>query len=71
MRARGLVPSNKLIKFEKQQPPFDIARDLLLEEGEEVYFIVRIRNADEQPMAIERTYIPVRALPNLTEESFN
>lgn len=71
MRARGLVPSNKLIKFEKQPPPFDIARGLLLEEGEEVYFIVRIRNADEQPMAIERTYIPVRALPNLTEESFN
>lgn len=71
MRARGLTPSSKLIKFEKQRPSFDVARDLLLEEGEEVYFIVRIRNADSQPMAIERTYIPLHALPNLTEESFN
>lgn len=65
MRARGLTPSSKIIKFEQIIPPFDVAKDLLLEDGEEVYFMVRIRNADDQPMAIERTYIPVKTLPDL------
>lgn len=65
MRARGLTPSSKILKFEVQIPPFDVARELLLEEGEEVYFMVRIRNADNKPMAIERTYIPVSIFPDL------
>lgn len=65
MRARGLKPSSKIVKFEKQIPSFDVARDLQLEEDEEVYVIIRIRNADDQPMAIEKTYIPVQTLPDL------
>ncbi|MBQ0138765.1 MAG: GntR family transcriptional regulator [Kurthia sp.] len=68
MYARGLTPSTKVVKFEKQIPPFDVAQDLLLENDEEVYFMVRIRNADQKPMAIERTYIPVKVLPDLTEK---
>lgn len=68
MYARGLVPSTKVVKFEKQIPPFDVAQDLLLNADEEVYFMVRIRNADQEPMAIERTYIPVKVLPDLTEK---
>lgn len=67
MRARGLVPSSKILRFEKILPPFEICRELLLNEGEEVYFIVRIRNADGEPMAIERTYIPVKLFPEIEE----
>lgn len=67
MIARGFTPSSKIIKFEKQVPSLDIAKDLALEVGEEVYFVMRIRNADEKPMAIERTYIPVKLFPNLNE----
>ena len=67
MISRGLTPSSKIIKFEKQVPSIDIAEDLSLEVGEEVYFVMRIRNADEKPMAIERTYIPVKLFPNLNE----
>lgn len=65
MRARGMTPSSKIIKFEIQIPPFDVARELMMEEGEKVYFMVRIRNADNKPMAIERTYIPVAVFPDL------
>ena len=39
-----------------------------VEPGEEVFFVVRIRNADAQPMAIERTYIPVKIYPELDEK---
>lgn len=69
MLARGLKPSSKLIKFEKQKVPADVARDLQLQEFDEVYHIVRIRNADEQPMAIERSYIPVKLFPNLSRDN--
>ncbi|HWI48818.1 MAG TPA: GntR family transcriptional regulator [Rummeliibacillus sp.] len=68
MRARGMEPSSNIVTFEKQIPSFDIRDDLKLDEGEEVFFIARIRNADDKPMAIERSYIPVKLLPNLSEE---
>ncbi|GLC88482.1 GntR family transcriptional regulator [Lysinibacillus piscis] len=68
MRARGMEPSSKVLRFEKIVPPMDIANDLLLEHGEEVFFVVRIRSADSKPMAIERTYIPVKIYPDLDEK---
>lgn len=68
MKARGMEPSSKLIRFEKMIPPIDIARDLFLEPDEEVFYVVRIRNADKKPMAIERTYIPVKVYPELDEK---
>ena len=68
MKARGMEPSSKVLRFEKIVPPMDIARDLLLEQGEEVFFVVRIRSADSKPMAIERTYIPVKVYPELDEK---
>lgn len=68
MKARGMEPSSKLLHFEKRIPSIDIARDLQLEQGEEVFFIARIRNADRKPMAIERTYIPVKVFPELDEK---
>lgn len=68
MRARGMEPSSKVLRFEKIVPPVDIAHDLLLERGEEVFFVVRIRYANAKPMAIERTYIPVKIYPDLDEK---
>lgn len=68
MRARGLEPSNKVLRFEKIIPPADIASDLMLERDEEVFFVVRIRSADHKPMAIERSYIPVKIYPELDEK---
>ena len=70
MLKRGMVPSSKLIGFEVLEPESDIAADLQLAEGDKVYFVERIRFADDKPMAIERTYLPVEHFPNLDQESF-
>ncbi|WP_142829181.1 GntR family transcriptional regulator [Planococcus soli] len=70
MMSRGMVPSSKLIGFEILEPESDIAEDLQLAAGDKVYFVERIRFADDQPMAIERTYLPVERFPDLTEDSF-
>ena len=43
----------------------DIAQALQLAEGEEVFVVKRIRYADDKPMAIERSYLPVKIVPEL------
>ncbi|WP_313892208.1 GntR family transcriptional regulator [Psychrobacillus sp.] len=68
MKARGMEPSSKVVRFEKVIPATDIARDLQLGQGEAVFYVVRIRYADRKPMAIERTYIPVKVFPDLDEK---
>ena len=70
MVARGMVPSSKMINFEILEPESDIAAALQLADGDEVYFVERIRFADDKPMAIERTYLPVEQFPGLNQDSF-
>lgn len=65
MKARGMIPSNKIIRFEMLVPDIDIAADLRLADDDQVYFIERIRFADDKTMAIERTYLPVDRFPEL------
>ncbi len=65
MLSRGMAPSNKLVVFEKRIPEQDIAQALQLNEGEEVFIVKRIRYADDKPMAIERSYLPVKLVPEL------
>ncbi|TWT13317.1 GntR family transcriptional regulator [Planomicrobium sp. CPCC 101079] len=69
MLSRGMAPSNQLVKFEKRQPDKGIAEQLQIMESDEVYFVERIRYADNIPMAIERTYLPVKLFPELREEA--
>lgn len=65
MLSRGMKPSNKLISFEKMIPEMDIAYELQLSGDEEVFVVKRIRYADDKPMAIERSYLPVKLVPDL------
>ncbi len=65
MLSRGMKPSNKLVSFEKMIPEIDIAQELQLAKGEEVFIVKRIRYADDKPMAIERSYLPVKLVPDL------
>lgn len=65
MLSRGMKPSNKLVSFEKMMPEMDIAHELQLAEDEEVFIVKRIRYADDKPMAIERSYLPVKLVPDL------
>lgn len=69
MKARGMVPSNKLIHFKRVMPEADIAGELGLGSGDEVFSVKRIRYADDKPMAIERTFLPVKLFRHLTEEA--
>ena len=65
MLSRGMEPSTKLISFKKVVAEPDIAQALKLLEREQVFVVKRIRYADHKPMAIERSYLPVKIVPDL------
>lgn len=67
MKKRGLVPSSRVIRFEKIKPDDEVRIKLKLCEGEEIYFLNRLRLANDEPMAIEYCYLPEKYFPGLTK----
>ena len=65
MEKRGLAPSSKVLYFEKITPDDEIKLKLQLSENEQVYFINRLRLANNEPMAIEYCYLPEKYYPDL------
>lgn len=68
MKARGMKPSSRLVRFEVTVASEKTARELNISESDPVYEIQRVRLADGLPMALETNTIPVNLVPGLTEE---
>ena len=64
MHARGRVASCLRIHQGVRFPSPDEAVALALRAGERVTFLVRVRLADGEPLALERATMPERLLPN-------
>ncbi|UFT99867.1 GntR family transcriptional regulator [Radiobacillus kanasensis] len=68
MRQLNKIPSNEILDFHMQEPT-DVVKDKLqLVEGEKVFFIRRLRYADDEPLILEETYVPVSLFPDLSIE---
>jgi GntR family transcriptional regulator len=67
MRRRGMTASSRTLSFERIAATPALAGHLEIESGDPVVRLVRLRYADEIPMAIERTHIPERLVPGLVE----
>lgn len=67
MRKRGLTPGSNVIQFEKINPSDEVREKLQLSEGEKIYFLNRLRLADNEPIAIEYCYLPEKFFPNITK----
>jgi GntR family transcriptional regulator len=67
-RKRGLNPRSAVEKLVIVVPSPTISRALELPEKEKVYYLKRLRFADEVLMAIEETYLPAKLFPGLTKE---
>lgn len=66
--AMGLEPKSRVIAYEVITPGEEIQSRLLLNDGEKVYSITRVRYADEEPIALEMAFIPKRISPFLTQD---
>lgn len=69
MAQNGLVPKSKVIVFEKLDPSPDLVKSLKLKKGEELVFkIVRVRLANDEPLLLETTFVPVDFCPFLEKQ---
>ncbi|MDG1579332.1 UTRA domain-containing protein, partial [Bacillus cereus] len=54
-----------MLRGEELSATPDVAVWLGIESGEPVYYVYRVRLADGVPMAVEKTWIAVRVMPDL------
>lgn len=59
MKAQGKTPKNELLSLQRIVAPDIVKRELNLTEHSQILCIKRIRLADEIPMAIETTFLPL------------
>ena len=66
MRAQGLEPTSRVIVLETVRADDDVLVDRLgIRRGDRVVHLERLRMADGEPMAIERTYLSAARFPGL------
>jgi GntR family transcriptional regulator len=68
MRARGLTPGARELDRRSIRAGAHLARLFQLEPGAEIYVLERLRTADGDPMAIERSHIPAALAPGLLRQ---
>ncbi len=71
MKNQGLRPSSFLHLTLQGEASSTVKDALQLKGTEDVLLIERIRLADEKPMAIERTFLPIDRFPQLNEMDFH
>jgi GntR family transcriptional regulator len=65
VRAKGMVPSTKVLYFKKETAGDDISAKLDISKNEQVYAVKRLRLANGIPVGLEQVYIPVSFCPDL------
>lgn len=68
MKAQGKNPSTKVLSFEIVESTKYFSEKLGINPGERIIKIMRLRLADNIPMMLERTYLPMREFAGLTQE---
>jgi GntR family transcriptional regulator len=63
--ARGMKPKSVVLRQEEIKASAKIASDLRIEVGEPVLNLVRIRLADDDPIAVQHSYLPSKLVPGL------
>lgn len=59
---------SKVISFNVTFPDEEIQERLGIKESDPVYEIRRLRLCDDKPYVFEHTFMPIRMVPNLTED---
>lgn len=67
-KSDGKTQGIKLLDFRVVAADQEMQQDLFLEKGDFVYEISRLRLFDDQPFMIERGFIPIRIVPELSEK---
>ena len=68
MKKIGKRPQTKVLSFEQEEADKRLARALQLSLGESVFKVSRLRLADNEPLMVETSYLPVKTFISLTQE---
>jgi GntR family transcriptional regulator len=68
MRSAGSIPSYRVVGITREQPSGEIAAQLDLGPGGQSLAIVRVLLADDAPVAIARSHLPLRLIGELADE---
>jgi GntR family transcriptional regulator len=71
MRTRGITPGAKVLEHRVSAADETLAAELEVPVGTPVLHLVRLRTADGEPMAIERTNLSLNRFPGLDALSFD
>lgn len=58
--------TSKVLKFSMIPCPVSVAKQLKIQFGESVYYIIRLRFLDDVPVQYEESYLPVKRYPTLS-----
>lgn len=70
LQKAGVKPGAQIIVAEKVPANTldqEVVQALALDEQDEVYYIVRLRTANDEPIAVENSYFPVKLFPDLLD----
>lgn len=67
MVALGLKPSSRILEFEEVEAG-DLSRIFRISPDDLIYHIMRVRQANAEPLLLETTYVPVKHYGGITRE---
>jgi GntR family transcriptional regulator len=71
LKARGWTPDSQILSLEKISPSLHIQRFLELQPDALVWLVYRLRLADNEPISLQWSYVPVEIAPHLDQEDLS
>lgn len=68
MNQRGSVPSSRILSVNREKPSKKIQQILQLESSQMVYRLERLRLANEEPIAINLSFLPASLCPDIDKK---
>lgn len=68
MKKLGKIPESKILSLKKIVGDEKVAKELNLNSSDEIFELERLRIADREIIMYERTYMPVKKMPNLSKK---
>lgn len=68
MEAKGMNPKDIIMNIETRKAKSSVAKQLQINEGEEVIALRRLRMANKEPIILETSFIPKKLVPELSRD---
>ncbi len=63
-KKKGRELQSKIIRFRTMSPPNYVSKELELESGEKVFYLVRLRFVDGEPIVLSKMYLNPKVVPD-------